>query len=204
MKKEWQKALFFWGLALLILFAINPIAKAENLYDSVIRIHVIANSDDARDQELKLLVRDGLLEYVKNTVPLCRRSIAESQIEARRGEMKAVAEEILRSNGSSDPVSVSLTKEAYPTREYESISLPAGQYHSLQVKIGQAEGKNWWCVLFPPLCLDSATDTENALLSVGMEEENVKTLRRDGKSYQIRFKILELWDGAKTKFKDFF
>lgn len=205
MKKEWMQALVLWGIALLILLTVVPVAKAENLYDSVIRLHVLANSDDARDQELKLLVRDGILDYAKDVFSsISTREEAEEILPRHFGAMKAVAEDILSEAGNPMPVSVSLRSEEYPTREYDSLALPSGEYLSLQVKIGDAEGKNWWCVLFPPLCLNSAMGAEDALLNAGMEEENVKTVTRNGTEYVMRFKILELFQEAKTKIKSFF
>ena len=205
MKKEVMQTLVFWGLAVLILLAVVPVAKADNLYGSVIRLHVLANSDDPHDQELKLKVRDGILDYADDVVSdISTRKEAEKILPTHFNAMKAVAEEILAKEGSPMPVSVSLMPEQYPTREYEAIALPSGEYLSLQVKIGEAEGQNWWCVLFPPLCLDSAVGAEDALLNAGMAEENVKTVTRDGTEYVLRFKILELFEGAKRKIQGFF
>lgn len=205
MKKDIMQTLVFWGLALLVLLAVVPAAKANNLYGSVIRLHVLANSDTPRDQELKLRVRDGILDYADGIVSeTATREEAEAVLKEHFGAMKAVAEEVLERAGSPMPVSVALQTEHYPTREYESIALPAGEYLSLQVKIGEARGQNWWCVLFPPLCLDSSVGKEDALLGAGMEEENVKTVTRNGTEYVLRFKILELFEEAKRKINSFF
>ena len=117
--------------------------------------------------------------------------------------MRDLAENLLRENGSEEKVSLSLTEEYYPTREYEALSLPAGRYLSLQVKIGKAEGQNWWCVLFPPICVNSAAAAEDALLEAGMSETNVKTVARDGAPFRFRFKILEIWEEAKESLRSF-
>lgn len=199
-----MKAFIFFGIGLLTIAALIPIAKAENLYDSVIRIHVIAHSDENEDQEDKLAVRDAILAYGKNFVLGENVQEAKGEIEGRLEEIQTVAEETLKNLGKDLPVEVLLTKERYPTRHYDSFSLPAGEYLSLQVKIGAAKGKNWWCVLFPPMCLQSATSPEDALMGVGMDEENAKCITRDGKRYRVRFKIIELWTKTREKLEDIF
>ncbi|MBR3837939.1 MAG: stage II sporulation protein R [Clostridia bacterium] len=205
MKKEWYKALIFWGIAFMILFAIQPIASAENLYSSVIRIHVVANSDSPRDQAVKLAVRDGIVAYAKeNFSEVTSKKEAEVQIGSHLKEIEILAAEIVEKAGESLPVTAILENEVYPTREYEALALPAGEYLSLQIRIGDATGQNWWCVLFPPMCLNSAIGAEDALLDAGMEGENVRLITRDGESYRVRFKILELWQEAKTKLKGIF
>jgi len=205
MKKEWCKALILWGIAFMILFAIQPIAAAENLYSSVIRIHVVANSDSPRDQAVKLAVRDGIVSYAKeNFSQLKSKKEAEAVIGSHLKEIETLAAEIVEKAGENLPVTAVLEQEIYPTRRYEALSLPAGEYLSLQVRIGDASGQNWWCVLFPPMCLNSALGAEDALIDAGMEEENAKLVTHDGERYRVRFKILELWQGAKTKFKGLF
>ncbi len=205
MKKEWTLAIVFWGIALLILFAISPIAGEENLYQSVIRIHVLANSDSPQDQEYKLLVRDRLLSYSQeNFAQLDGKEEASEEICKRFDDMQRIAQDALLEAGCAMPVELSLMEEYYPTKRYESLSLPSGKYLSLQVKIGQAQGQNWWCVLFPPICLNTALDTEDALLEAGMKEENVKTVTVQKGKYKIRFKILEWWGRGKEKIAEIF
>lgn len=205
MKKEWGKALIFWGIAFMILFAIQPIASAENLYSSVIRIHVVANSDSPRDQAVKFAVRDEILTYAKeNFSNLKSKEEAAAEISSHLKEIEILAAGIVEKTGENLPVAAILENEIYPTREYDSLSLPAGEYLSLQIRIGEAEGQNWWCVLFPPMCLNSALGAEDALMHAGMEKENVKLVTLDGESYRVRFKILELWQEAKTKIKEIF
>ncbi len=205
MSSKTVKAFLFWGLAILILFVISPIAGAENLYGSVIRIHVIADSDSPQDQEQKLLVRDRIVEYAKEHFSKVENvDQAKKEIEKNQKEICQVAKSALQEVGCQDEVEVSLTREYYPTREYQSLFLPSGSYLSLQVKIGSASGRNWWCVLFPPMCLDSAVGKEDALLDVGMNKENVKTVTQNGTSYKVRFKILEIWSSAREKIQRIF
>ncbi len=200
-----RKALMYWGIALLILLTLFPLAGAENLYDSVIRIHILANSDSPEDQELKLAVRDEILQYAEDNFPKSTsREVAEEALEAQLEEIATVAEQVLAGKGCPEKVEVSLSEEYYPTREYEGLSLPQGQYLSLQVKIGSAEGQNWWCILFPPVCTRSAMAPEDALAEVGMNEENIKTVIGEGADYRYRFRCIELWEGAKKKFQSLF
>ncbi len=199
MKKEHLRLGILWGLALLCIFALSPIAGAEEIYSSVIRIHVIANSDSDEDQALKLKVRDRILEYAKEELAGTDMQDAAKKIRAGRKTIKALAEEVIREEGYDYPAEIDFSKENYPTRHYEGISLPAGNYLSLQIRIGSGEGKNWWCVLFPPVCLDSATEKEDALLAGGMSEENIKTVELDGREYELRFRTLEWIQGVREK-----
>ena len=205
MKKSQLVALICFGTALILLLTLLPLARAENLYDSVIRIHVLANSDSPADQEKKLLVRDEVLRYAKDHYNAkMTRGEAEENYREDLDTIRRLAEEVLRENGDDKAVSVTLCEEYYPTREYESLSLPAGNYLSLRVLIGEAKGKNWWCVLFPPICLNSSMKTEDALAEVGMEEDNIYTVVGCGKEYRYRFKILELWEEAKSTARSLF
>jgi len=201
MQKKTMTAAFFWCLGVLILTLTLTLAGSADLYDSVIRLHVLANSDGAEDQAAKLLVRDEVLSYCRAHFSLSDRDEAEAEIRRDLDGIRAAAEAKLREAGSADAVTVTLDRETYPTRVYDNLSLPAGTYVSLRVMIGAAEGKNWWCVLFPPMCLDSSTDAEGALLDAGMSEENVKTVTLDGEPYRIRFRILEWAAELREKFK---
>ena len=171
-----------------------PLHGEGEIYQKVLRLHVIANSDSEEDQALKLKVRDTVLSLVAEcTSELKTREEAESAVSSRLEELRAAAEETLRENGCPLPVSVSLGREAYPTREYEDLRLPAGIYSSLRVKIGEAEGKNWWCVLFPPLCTGTATAREE-LVQAGFTPGQVRVLTdSESPEYVLRFKILEFF-----------
>lgn len=173
-------------LATLLLAAL-PVRGEEEIYSDVIRLHIIAASDTEEDQALKLAVRDAVLGVYGSALTSYpdRDSAAEAARELLPG-IRSLAEQTLREAGCDKPVSITLTEEEYPTRDYETFSLPAGRYLSLRVLIGEAEGHNWWCVLYPPLCLDTATEGE--LLSDaewGLLTEN------GGGHYQVRFKLLE-------------
>ncbi len=182
---------------------ILPIHGEEKIYDSVVRLHVIANSDSDEDQALKLKVRDAVLAYVSPKV--IDSESREEAIEILKNELeyiKSVAEDTLKSEGCERAVDVTLTIEDYPTRNYESMSFPSGQYVSLRVLIGEAEGKNWWCVLFPPLCLSAASEraeNEEAFIAVGLTSDQYKIITEtDDMKYYLRFKILEAIKGQES------
>ena len=140
----------------------------------------------------------GLLwEFVGGKVePGESREEALSSIATSLDEIQAVAEKVVRENGYDYPVSVYLGEEEYPTKNYESACFPAGEYSSLQIKIGDADGKNWWCVLFPTLCLSSAKGAEQAFVEVGLSTEQYKIITEtDDPKYKLRFKILESIEG---------
>ena len=193
-KKSTKQALtLLLTLTLLIgLLAILPIHSESNIYDSVLRLHVIANSDSDEDQTLKLLVRDAILLKAQELLgDISNRESAEKIISQNLEHLRLCAEQVIIDNGYSYPVSISLGKEDYPTKSYESCAFPSGEYTSLQIFIGDASGKNWWCVLFPPLCLSAATD-KDAFTSVGITDSQYQIIT-DTKNpkYKIRFKILE-------------
>ncbi len=160
--------------------------RQRDISSTLVRLHVIAASDETAEQELKLRVRDNVLEYL---TPVLDK--AESPEEAQRiinGELtsiKAAAEAC--AGGRS--VSVTLGQEYYPTREYEGFTLPAGQYQSLRVILGEGKGHNWWCVVFPPLCVSAAE--QNKALDAMSEPERGLITEADG--YELRFRIVELW-----------
>ena len=173
-----------------------PIHGEEKIYESVVRLHVLANSDTDEDQTLKLKVRDAVIAHVSPLVIDCpTREDAANVLFGELDSINAIAEQVVLSEGYEYEVEVTLTKEEYPTRNYESMSFPSGEYLSLRVMIGEAEGQNWWCVLFPPLCLSAASESienEEAFIAVGLTSDQYKiiTESENGK-YYLRFKILE-------------
>lgn len=183
-------------LVLLLVLSYLPIHGEAKVYDTVLRLHVLANSDSEEDQALKLKVRDGVLAA---TAPLLEnaetRDQAEAIVRAHMADIQSAAEAVVAENGSEQAVTVMLDLEDYPTRNYESCAFPAGEYLSLRVCLGEAEGQNWWCVLFPPLCLSAATaknDAEDAFIQVGLSKEQYGIVTEtQSRKYRVRFKILE-------------
>lgn len=195
---KFQKIMILSCVLVLCLALCNilPIHGEEKIYESVVRLHVLANSDSDEDQALKLKVRDAILSYVSPRV--IDSKSREEAIKILQGELDNIEKEAKRvvfEQGYEYNVEVTLTLEDYPTRNYESMSFPSGQYVSLRVLIGEAEGQNWWCVLFPPLCLSAASqkaDNEEAFIAVGLNSEQYKIITEsEDMTYYLRFKILE-------------
>jgi stage II sporulation protein R len=175
---------------------ILPIHGEEKIYESVVRLHVLANSDSDEDQALKLKVRDAILAYVSpRVIDSSSREAAMRIINDEMDKIEKIAQSTVYSHGYDYNVDVTLTLEEYPTRNYEAMSFPSGEYVSLRVLIGEAKGQNWWCVLFPPLCLSAATEqsaNEEAFIAVGLNSDQYKIITEsDDVKYQLRFKLLE-------------
>ncbi len=195
--KNWTSIILILTLlcsALLIL----PVHAATGVYDSVIRLHVLANSDSEEDQALKLKVRDDVLAYTEKLIGnATSRDEAEAILQENLDTLASVAEQTLRCEGAPNTVQVTLGMEDYPRRAYETAALPAGEYLSLRVMIGEAKGQNWWCVLFPPMCLSVATsERETSCLAAGLSEGQYRFITgTDGAGYRVRFKLVEMAQG---------
>ena len=185
-------------LAVALFAGLFPVHGEEEIYDTVVRLHVLANSDSEGDQALKLKVRDRVIELVSPAVEDCSsQSEAIAAIDSIMDELELAAEEVVKSEGYDYDVSLLIGEEYYPTKTYETCAFPEGEYVSLRVCIGDAEGQNWWCCLFPPLCLSAAGESdgesnEEAFISVGLTGDQYKLITESDKpQYKIRFKILE-------------
>ena len=193
-----KKAVTFCLFVLVGVMILNvlPIHGEGEIYDSVVRLHVIANSDSTEDQALKLKVRDGVLRVASELVEGCAtRDEAEVALRGGLDIVEDAARAVVEAEEYEYGVSVKLCEEEYPTKNYESVCFPSGCYMSLQVKIGDAVGQNWWCVLFPNLCLSAATksEAEDAFIQAGLTPEQYKIVTdSDGVKYKLRFKFLEI------------
>lgn len=165
----------------------------KSIASKTLRLHVVANSDSEADQAQKLRVRDCILETVSALTAECETSHEAQHVLAENlAQLQASAQTLLRREGSSYNVSVSIGTEQFGTREYETFSLPAGEYPSLRVRIGDAKGKNWWCVVFPSLCKAATADAAKRCAEVGGYDEAESDLITGGKEkYTLRFKTLE-------------
>lgn len=174
-------------------------AKCHEIENEVLRLHVIANSDQENDQALKLKVRDEVLRMeAKLWKTAENKTQAMDIVKEHIDEIEDAAQEIVRENGYNYPVSATLTNCYFPTREYEKFTLPAGNYDALRITIGEAKGKNWWCVLFPEICLGTATDFSGVLSE---ESENIVSNPSD---FKVKFKVVELYRGVKEKISAIF
>lgn len=158
----------------------------------LVRLHVVAASDSRREQALKLRVRDAVLTVL---TPLLDEAEDVKQARALIGENLERVEAAARAASGGEPVRVSLSRENYPTRRYAGFTLPAGEYESLQVVLGEGRGRNWWCIVFPPLCVSAA---QGERLREVMDPEDVKLLCEE-EGYELRFKLVELWGELKNR-----
>ncbi len=191
--------LFFTGaLALLIrVDAISDKNLQPGIAEKILRFHVLANSDSKEDQSLKLLVKDTLVNYL---TPLVKDAADIQQVESiicgHLSDIKALAESTIRQEGYSYPVTITLEETYFPLKIYGKFSFPPGYYQALRVKIGKAEGQNWWCVMFPPLCFVDETyaivdeNSEDKLLQL-LSTEEYEELAQKKVPVKIRFKLLD-------------
>ena len=188
----------FTIIGLYVLLGFLPIHSEAAIYDNVLRLHVLANSDSSADQSLKLEVRDRILEETATLFKDCKtKDEAREAVESNLDKIREIAEQTVREAGYDYSVSISLGEEEYPTKNYEECCFPAGEYLSLRVMIGEAEGENWWCVLFPPLCIDAAGESREVFAEVGLTDEQYSFITEtDNPKYKVRFKLLEVIEGA--------
>ena len=184
------------GIVVAILFSICSFAKtSEEIRSDVLRLHVIANSDTSVDQNLKLRLRDYILKEGKD---IFNGSVnvenAVKKIEPVLPELEKSANAFVNQVGFDYDVKISLSNEYFTTRTYETVTLPAGKYLALRVVIGSGEGHNWWCVMFPPMCVPAA-DKKDEIENVFSEKE-IKLVESKPK-YEPRFKVVEIYEQLK-------
>ncbi len=165
----------------------SPEEIQENIADNIIRLHVIANSDTDTDQSLKLKVRDGIIEQLQDTIAGTSSAAgAEKLLASQEDNIKNSALDIISGNGYNYPVNVSLEERYFPVKSYGDLIFPSGNYKALCVEIGEAKGRNWWCVLFPSLCFVDETyavvpDSSKEKLKETLSEEEYESLSQDSK-----------------------
>ena len=193
----WRRVLALF-VACLVCTALWAEATQVRLASQVIRLHVLANSDSEEDQALKLEVRDLVLETTSallagETEPQAAAVLLNQHLD----DIAQSAAQEISAQGHDDRVEVRLEQTWFPTRQYQGISLPAGNYLALRVLIGAAEGHNWWCVVFPNLCLPAVS--ERALETSTLTPGQISLLQEEETSYVFRFKALELWQSLKHR-----
>lgn len=193
----WRRVLALF-VACLVCTALWAEATQVRLASQVIRLHVLANSDSEEDQALKLEVRDRVLETTSallagETEPQAAAVLLNQHLD----DIAQSAAQEISAQGHDDRVEVRLEQTWFPTRQYQGISLSAGNYLALRVLIGAAEGHNWWCVVFPNLCLPAVS--ERALEASTLTPGQISLLQEEETSYVFRFKALELWQSLKHR-----
>jgi len=156
----------------LIIYSLTPlISKSENISNKVFRLHIIANSDSEEDQQLKLQVKDRILKYAAKLYCECN-SVSDAVKVSKEHikDIKSTAQSVLAFYGYDYNVSAYTDKEFFSTRVYDGFALPAGNYNTLKIVIGEGKGKNWWCVMYPSVCISGCTDDFDKALSQGEKE----------------------------------
>lgn len=181
------------GIVTAVIFSICSFAKtSEEIRSDVLRLHVIANSDSSVDQNLKLRLRDYILKEGEDIFDgSVNVENAVKKIEPKLAELENSAETFVKNAGFDYDVKITLSNEYFTTRTYESITLPAGKYLALRVVIGSGEGHNWWCVMFPPMCVPAA-DKKDEIENVFTDKE-IKLVESKPK-YEPRFKVVEIYE----------
>ena len=191
--RRWEAALMA-GLAIALLAGTWLDREQAALAEQVVRLHVIANSDSDADQALKLRVRDRVLAAAAEACAQAR--TAEEAVDLLRRALPALegaAEEAVTAAGADCAVTASLADGVwFPTKTYDGFALPQGRYTALRVVLGEGAGRNWWCVVFPPLCQSSAGEVQPVLAALG---EEAALLTGESEGYVIKFRAMELWEG---------
>lgn len=200
-------------LLLLILFifisAISYVsAVSNNIANGVFRLHVIANSDSPEDQNLKYIVRDELIKYMNTLAKDC--TSKQEVIETAQNNIsnfENIAKKTIQDNGFNYNVTVEIGNFDFPTKTYGDITLPAGTYDSLKIKIGKSEGQNWWCVMFPPLCFVDVTtgivpeESKKEMKEAMPEEEYSLISNTNNSEVNFKFKLIEFFENIKLMAK---
>ena len=197
LRKNIELSILFALIATVFLSFAEFDAACADVRENVVRLHIIANSDTEADQALKLKVRDAILnesgnifestENYTEALKLCKESLEQ---------FEAIAKRVIEENGYNYSVKAEIKTTYFETREYDSFTLPAGNYKSLNIKIGEAKGKNWWCVVFPAVCIPAAADTD---LSKSVPKNGVE-ITSNPQKYVMKFKAVEIYESIKHFF----
>ena len=192
--KKWELALLL-GLCAAMLWGAWSMQRQDALAQKMIRLHVIANSDSDADQALKLEVRDKVLDF---TTTVLQRSAdmedAQVRLRAELTRIEDIAQREIAAQGYDYPVTAQLASAEFPLKEYDGFSLPAGEYMALRRVIGEGEGRNWWCVVYPPLCTAAAADMPQTAIQAGLTDDDVSLITGEDTGYVLRFRSVELWE----------
>lgn len=212
--KKWLLAVLYSLIFLLLLFCFYAEKINQDLSDSMIRLHIVANSNNDADQSVKYRVRNAVVEYMRERMgSLGNKTAAKEYVGSHTSELETVANSVLSREGFTETARVSVGKFAFPTKRYANVILPAGYYDAVKIDIGKAEGENWWCVMFPPLCFvdDSKGEMDeeymNVLKEELSEEEVDMILSSDSEKdipVEIKFRIVEIFQDSKMKLAGLF
>jgi len=176
-----------------LLIGCSAMREEREIYDKTLRLHIPADSNSEANQAVKLKVRDAVIDLLEEPLSGCKNKAESVKIIQDMSDIiSETANNVLLSNNFDYKATVTLTEEYYPRRSYEGFTLPAGTYTSLKIELGEAEGKNWWCVLFPQVCIGSAKP-EETLAEVGFTANQIRLLtEQEETEYVVKFKIVEI------------
>ena len=191
-----MKEIIKWTALLLVFVLVVTLADVmsdrQKLHDSLIRLHVVGATDAETDQEVKLKVRDAVTGWLQEKMAgIHHAEKARASVREHLSQIEAIANQTLSEEGFTDKATVSFLEESFPRREYDTFTLPSGVYHSLRIRIGEGSGQNWWCVVFPTLCLGTTVeDMRHTAVSSGFDDTLAGTLTGE-KEYELRFFLLD-------------
>ncbi len=186
--KRWMKALA-GGVALCLIVAVCGFdGECEEIREKVVRLHILANSDSTEDQALKLKVRDAVLQAAAGWEEATGENILQ-QAQQDLPYLLEVAQKTVYENGFSYPVTAKICRMYFETRQYDDVTMPAGVYDAVRFEIGEAKGKNWWCVMYPPMCLKAAEKGDTLAQVLTDRQMSIVTGEQ---GYQVRFKLVEV------------
>lgn len=203
--KPTARFILFFIISFLLILVLDSFstfsAECADIRQSVLRLHILANSDSTEDQEIKLKVRDRILQESEDLF-YSAGSLESAEEKARESlpRIEEIARDELKRLGSSDAVHAELTNMFFDTRVYEDFTMPAGYYDALRITIGEAKGHNWWCVLYPSLCVPAASENSEAALARTLTEGE-REIVESKPEYEVRFYAVELFEKVKDYFK---
>lgn len=199
-----KRMMWALGIGILVTVCVSMMSgftkDCSDIRDSVLRLHILANSDSEQDQTLKLQVRDRILKETEDLFNNTT-SVLNAQEQAAQNIRKIIdiAEDEVQKQGFDYKVDAQVCNQFFDTRVYENFSLPAGHYNALRITIGEAKGHNWWCVLYPPMCLPGAMPQEE-LQDSDLTSSQCDIIEKP-ETYQVEFAIVELWEKLKMTFE---
>ena len=195
--KDTQKAILLGFIFTIVLSLSRFNASCEDMRQNILRIHIIANSDSMDDQDVKLKVRDALLKECGELFLDCKSlEIAEEKAKENTDKFKNISERVLKENGFNYSANAKIGKSFFDTREYKDFTLPAGYYNSLIITLGKGGGHNWWCVIYPSVCIGSSGEKLDKAVS-----KKSSKIAENPQKYKIKFKAVEIYEKLKKSQK---
>ena len=192
--RNYKNMLLFCLVLTVTVWTCSLVSDKQTLRRELVRLHVVAASDSAADQAMKLQVKDAVVESLKTEMENLRSAEeAKTYLQKNLPKIEALANRILQEAGSTDTAAVSLAVEEFSARVYDTFILPAGLYEALRITIGEGDGKNWWCVVFPTLCLPATADGFEETASCAGFSDSLAAALEGADGYEIRFWVLDAW-----------